>query len=155
MNINQLKQSAYLKKEDVGTGVIATITGLAEVNVAMEGKPPDMKWVLHFEEADKPMILNTTNAEIIAKILGSEETDNWTGKKIVLYNDPNITYQGKLVGGIRVRAPRIKGAAPAPAPAAGGFRTKPQNQAPPPAPPMPTDAGIDAGPDDPGDDVPF
>lgn len=74
-----------------------------------------MRWALHFRELDKPMILNSTNGQIIAKITGSEESDDWDGKQIVLYHDPNVSFGGKLVGGIRVRAP--KGAYKAPAPA--------------------------------------
>ncbi len=54
------------------------------------------------------MVLNNTNAQIIAMILKSEETDDWIGKQIVLYDDPNVSFGGKLVGGIRVRAPRVK-----------------------------------------------
>ncbi len=76
-----------------------------------------MKWCMAFNEVEKPMVLNSTNGQIIAAITGSEETDNWIGKKIVLYDDPNVSFGGKLVGGIRVRAPRGKAAtAPAPKP---------------------------------------
>jgi len=84
----------------------------------MENEPPEMKFALAFNECAKPLILNTTNVQVIAKILASEETDNWIGKQIVLYDDPNVSFGGRLVGGIRVRAPRVRGAAPAPAPAA-------------------------------------
>ncbi len=77
-----------------------------------------MKWALTFKDCAKPMILNATNSQIIAQILKSEETDDWLGKQIVLFDDPNVSFGGKLVGGIRVRAPRVKGTAPAkPAPA--------------------------------------
>jgi hypothetical protein len=116
MHINQLKDSKYLKKEDCGQGILVTIKGLSEENMAMEGQPPEMKWVLHFMENVKPMALNSTNAQLIAKITNSEETDNWPGHKIVLYEDPNISFGGKLVGGIRVRAPRNQPPKPAPLP---------------------------------------
>lgn len=52
------------------------------------------------------MVLNSTNGQIIAQITKSEDTDDWKGWKIVLYDDPNVSFGGKLVGGIRVRAPR-------------------------------------------------
>ncbi len=61
---------------------------------------------MHFQEVDKPCVLNSTNGQIIASITKSEDTDNWAGHKIVLYDDPNVSFGGKLVGGIRVRAPR-------------------------------------------------
>lgn len=111
MHISQLKNSNFLKKEDCESPVLVTISTVGQENVAKEGAPPDMKWAVHFDELDKPMILNSTNGQIIAKITGSEESDEWSGQQIVLYNDPNVSFQGKLIGGIRVRAPKSKGAA--------------------------------------------
>jgi hypothetical protein len=108
MNVNDLKTSKFLKKEDVGEGVLATISNLTQENVALDGAPADMKVTLHFKELDKPLVLNSTNGQIIAQITGVTEDieAGWIGKQIVLYTDPNITFQGKLVGGIRVRAPK-------------------------------------------------
>lgn len=108
MHINQLKDSKYLKKEDCEPPILVTIEGDAEqVNIAMEGQPEELKWAIHFrEEGLKPMILNSTNAELISRAVGSPQTEDWDGKQIVLYHDPNISFAGKLVGGIRVRAAR-------------------------------------------------
>jgi len=119
MNLGDLKTSKFLKKEDVGPGTLVTIHTVSEVNVAAEGAEPEMRAALHFDELEKPMILNSTNGQIIAKIAGSE-TDietSWRGVKVVLYNDPNVSYAGKLVGGIRARAPKA-GAISAPEAAA-------------------------------------
>lgn len=121
MNIKDLKDSKYLKKEDVGNGALFTISGGTMANVALEGQPKDERFCLHFEEVEKPLILNSTNALIMSAIFGSQETDDWIGQRVVLYSDPNISYQGKLVGGIRARAPRgqaaVKAAMAAPKPA--------------------------------------
>lgn len=109
MNIDELKKSTFLKRSDVanqGRGTPATIAKAEFMNVAKEGAPEELKRVLWFQELDKPMVMNSTNGEIIAKITGSRDDDHWTGHKVVLYDDPNISFQGKLVGGIRVRAPR-------------------------------------------------
>ncbi len=111
MHINQLKESNYLKKEDCDPAILVTIKGdLTQENLAMEGKPEEKKWLIHFEELEKPMVLNSTNAQLIAMAVGSENSEDWSGKQIVLYNDPNVSFQGKLVGGIRVRvrAPKSK-----------------------------------------------
>ena len=113
MHVRELKKSAFLKKEDCGGGIKVTISGVSQENVAGEGAPEDLKWCLHLTECEKPMVLNSTNGQIIAKIIGSEESDNWIGHKIVLYDDPNVSFGGKLVGGIRVRAPRHQAARPA------------------------------------------
>lgn len=105
-NISVLKTSNFIKKEDCDPPALVTIDRVMEENVAKEGAPPELKWCVHFKEIDKPMVLNSTNGQIIAKILGSEETNDWTGHKIVIYHDPSVSFGGKLVGGIRCRAPR-------------------------------------------------
>lgn len=124
-NIHDLKKSSFLTKMDVTPPILVTIRGYEQVNVAKEGAPPDEKYALNFNECEKPMVLNSTNGQIIASITGSEDFSDWIGKQIVLYNDPNISFGGKLTGGIRARAPRNQPkpapasvAAPAPAPAA-------------------------------------
>ena len=108
MRIGEMKESKYIKKEDVGQGKLVTIADLQQQNVAMEDQPPEMKWIIHFHEFSKGMVLNWTNVQLIAKALGTEETDEWKGKKIVLFEDANVSFGGKLTGGIRVRAARLK-----------------------------------------------
>jgi len=100
-------ESKFLKKEDVGggRGMLVTISAVKQANVAMQGADPEMKWTLLFEELDKPMVLNSTNIHMCAKACDSDDTDDWAGKKVVVYEDPNVSFGGKLVGGIRVRAP--------------------------------------------------
>jgi hypothetical protein len=106
-DITALKKSTFVTKSDLGqNGSLFTIISCEQVNTAKEGAPPEMKWALNFEEIDKPFILNSTNAQIIAQFTGASNTDNWTGKKVVLFFDPSVSYAGKLVGGIRARAPR-------------------------------------------------
>jgi len=113
MRIGEMKESKYLKKEDVGNGILVTIKSLEKTNVAGDNQDPDEKYVMHFKEMPKGMVLNWTNIQLIAHALGSEETNDWIGKKIVLYEDPNVSFGGKLVGGIRCRAPKqAKQAAP-------------------------------------------
>lgn len=102
--ISEMRESKFLKKEDVGRGALVTIASCQQHNVAMEGASPEQKWTLSFQELDKPLVLNSTNIQLCAQICGSEDTDHWIGKRVVLYTDPNVSYQGKLIGGIRVRA---------------------------------------------------
>ena len=119
MKVSELKSSKFLKKDDVGNGVLVTIAGVEQVNVAKEGAPEELKWCMHFNELDKPLVLNSTNGQIIEQITGKDDSDDWAGAKIVLYNDPNVSFGGKLTGGIRVRAPKVKPTAkakPAPEP---------------------------------------
>lgn len=112
--IHEMLTSNFLKKEDVGTGVLLTVEGCIQKNVAKEGADPEMKWCLTFSDCDKPMVLNSTNIQLCKNIFDSDDTDHWVGKKVVLYTDPNVSFGGKLVGGIRVRKPKSSAvAAPA------------------------------------------
>lgn len=132
-DISQMAESKFLKRADVGAGKLLTIESCTQTNVAKQGEAPEMKWCLNFNEVDKPMVLNRVNSELVAMITGERNSDNWGGFKVVAYDDPSISYGGKLVGGIRIRAPR--GAAA---------------QKPPPA--KPPQAEIPA---EDGDDIPF
>lgn len=149
MHISSLKQSKFLTRGDVGTGILVTIREIFQENVAKEGAPEELRWCLSFDEAEKPMVLNATNGQIIASIVKSEETDTWPGHKIVLYDDPNVSFGGKLVGGIRVRAPRGQAAKTAPAPVHGMLGKPATRSGPAPATPQPESAE----PED--DSVPF
>lgn len=115
MKTHEMKESKFLKKEDVGSGMLLTITGIEQRNVAMPGADPEMKWCMSFQEFEKPMVLNFTNIQLAEKALGSDDTDHWIGKKIVAFDDPNVSYGGKITGGIRLRAVRGKAAQTNPA----------------------------------------
>lgn len=119
MKAGQMIESNYLKKEDIGDECEVTIVGVKQGNVAREDQEPDMKWLIKFEEFQKPMVLNSTNIQLLVKATGTDETNEWKGRTIVLYVDDNVSFGGKLVGGIRVRVPR-KAASPK-IPSGGGF----------------------------------
>ena len=107
MHISKMTESKYLKQEDVGEeGKLVTIESLKRTNVAREDDEPEFKYVMHFRETPKPLVMNATNIQLCARACGSDETDEWVGKRIVLYADPNVSYAGKLVGGIRIRQPK-------------------------------------------------
>jgi hypothetical protein len=114
--IGEMLESKFLKKEDVGEGVLWTVTGVTQKNVAMQGADAEMKWCLTFVESDKPLVLNSTNIQLCAQAFGSDDTDEWITKKIVLYTDHNVSYGGKIVGGIRVRRQKMPVGKPKPAP---------------------------------------
>lgn len=113
-NINSMKASKFLKRDDVGRGMLATIRHVTQENIAKEGAPEELKWCAHFDESDKPLVLNWTNLQLIARIAKDENSDNWAGTQIVLFDDPNVSFGGKIVGGIRVREPKPGAAKPAP-----------------------------------------
>ena len=49
-----------------------------------------------------PWLLNRTNIKRLQKLYG-DNTDDWLGKAITLYFDPDIEFMGETVGGLRVR----------------------------------------------------
>jgi len=106
--LGDFKNSKFLKKEDVGAGVLVTINRVTQENIAIEGAEPEHKIAIYFDELDKPLICHSTNAQLIAQVTGQSENVEtaWVGAKIVLYTDPNVSFQGKLTGGIRIRAPK-------------------------------------------------
>jgi hypothetical protein len=106
-------KSKYLAKSDVGDdGVILTIRGFKEE--VIEGDDGDeKKIVMYFREADfKPMILNRTNAALLAGATGVGTAGESKGKQIVVHNDPSISFGGKVTGGLRIK--KIPGPARAP-----------------------------------------
>jgi len=113
---SDMRESKFLKQTDVGRGVLGTIQKCLQMNVNKEGADPELKWCLVFSEIEKPLVLNATNIQLCEKICGSDDTDDWVGKRVVLYTDPNVSYQGKLIGGIRIRAPKPNAVAPPPPP---------------------------------------
>ena len=103
-NINTMSESKYLKQSDLDGEVIVTVVKVGQRNIAKEGDPAQLKWLIRFEEFQKPMVLNATNRKRLAKACRSDETDDWTGKKAILYVDPDVEYAGEVVGGLRVKA---------------------------------------------------
>ena len=148
MLVGEMKISKYLKREEFKTPQLVTIAGdVFQENMARDDEPEKLKYCLRFAELEKPLALNVINQEIIGEIAGPE-TSLWDGVKVVLYDDPNVMYAGKRVGGIRVRAPRNQ-PKPVAAPAHGAMG-KPTARASAPAPVMePSDNdGANVEPDD-------
>jgi hypothetical protein len=152
MNVNQLKESRFLTRHDCGKGILVTIQGdVFQENMAKDGEEPDLKWCIKFEGYAKPMTLNLVNQQTIGEICG-EETTEWNGKKIVLFDEPSVMMGPKKVGGIRIRAPRIQKPATVAAPTHGAMG-KPVSRPAPTLPPA--EADNDGGNVEPESDTPF
>lgn len=85
MNVNDLFPSKYLKAHDLG-GKVFTLT-IRDVTLedVGHGAEQERKLTLAFEKATKMMLLNRTNAMIIASLYGPE-TDAWLGKAVTVYS---------------------------------------------------------------------
>lgn len=107
--------SKYLSKDDVGEdGLILTIKGFRYEEVKGDDGNEE-KMVMHFVEDVKPMILNRTNAQLIAVCTGAKVAGDARGKQLVVYNDPTVSFGGKITGGLRLKklAGQPRAAAPA------------------------------------------
>lgn len=147
MNINESFPSSWLKASDLqGREVSLTISHVVAEDISGDHKP-----VMYFQSTDRGLVLNKTNSYRIAADYG-QETDNWRGKPIVLYSE-KVTFQGRMVDGIRVRVPQQGAAAggspfPAPANSQGQDDRQFQSQQPPEQPPEQPPVDINS-------DIPF
>lgn len=69
-----------------------------------QGQQAQLKLVVEFDELSKALICNKTNATTIAKVLASDDTDDWPGQRIVLYVNDGVQFGGETVSAIRVRS---------------------------------------------------
>lgn len=110
MNLNDMSfdqlvptDSKYLKKEDVGDdGVILTIKSFDREMVKGDNGDEE-KLIMYFVENYNPMVINRTNAQLLAVATGAKNAGEAVGKEIIVYNDPTISFGGKVTGGIRIK----------------------------------------------------
>jgi hypothetical protein len=120
MKLNQMLKSKYLRKDDIEDDTPATIKKLSLED--MPGDSGDQRWVLSLRGLDKGMVLNATTLRMLAKAFG-DESDDWIGKRVCIYVDPNVSFKGQVVGGLRLRPIGPKKSTPlvTPSPAAEEF----------------------------------
>lgn len=100
MNTNDVFPSMYLKAADLPEEGSQAFT-IESVEVEEIGMNKDKKPVISFSDSDKTFVCNKTNWGTITKLFGTDESDNWTGKKINLYR-AEVEFGGEMVEAIRV-----------------------------------------------------
>lgn len=135
MDINAAFPSKYVRACDLqGQDRTLAISSVVMDDVGDHEPKP----VVYFNGTDKGLVLNKTNANVIAGLYGPN-TDGWIGQRITLF--PTQTdFQGKQVECIRVRMQKPQVA------------QQQQAAAPPPPPPDNPPSGV---PHDDGGDIPF
>lgn len=108
--VSEMIQSKFLRKEDFDEDRVLTIKTVKLED--MPGDSGDQKWVLYFREEAKGMALNVTTIRVLENAFG-DDSDKWIGKKVKVYVDPNVSFGGKVVGGLRLLPPRKQAEAPA------------------------------------------
>lgn len=94
----------FLKAADIK--VPQTITVAAVEASEFPGKEPEdekeRKLVLFYDEGPQGIVLNAVNLRTLIDLFGTEETDEWAGKRVQIFNDLSVSYRGSR-GGIRFR----------------------------------------------------
>jgi hypothetical protein len=137
--LNQFYGSKFLSAVDVGNRKIPTnIESVGKVDLRNGDGTKRVRFVLRLGGIDKPMVLNVTNVNALIEKLGRNPA-SWKGASVGIYVDPNVTYGGKRVAGLRLR---VLGPVSAAKPVASPMS---------PEPPQHDNAGIE----DMSDSIPF
>jgi hypothetical protein len=111
VNINNVFTSDYLRAADLEEKPhLVTIKDVGMVTM----QDNTQKLLVTFNEFDRGLLLNKTNAYNLSEYLGPD-TDAWVGHQTVLFT-AWVDFQGKSVEAIRVRKPKPQAAKPAAAP---------------------------------------
>lgn len=103
---NPLYLGAYSIED--GQDLVLTIkTVTQEVVMGADGKKEDCT-VCYFSDAEKPMILNSTNCKVISKLANTPYIEKWTGLRIQIGVE-KVKAFGDVVEALRVRkfAPKV------------------------------------------------
>jgi hypothetical protein len=106
MKASECYPSKFLRVGDLGG--MARLLSISSVRVESVIEGDDPKPILSFVGVLQDFVANKTNWTTLMSFL-PDDTDGWTGKQVVLY--PTETpFGGKVVGCIRVRAPKLAAA---------------------------------------------
>lgn len=111
MKMSQAFPSKYLKAGDLGDEdhpVVIDRVVMEEINSqngATERKP-----CMYFQNRQKGLVLNLTNANTISDAYG-DDSDDWIGQKVILFSTMT-DFKGRMVEAIRVKVPKKAAAAP-------------------------------------------
>ena len=98
----------FLRSDDIfgvqkEFGIVAEITDFTEADVSRQDDPEsEVKPVIHFDGDLKPMVLNTTNLNMVLALFKTDDESQIIGQKIGIYVDDRVAYAGKLVKGLRL-----------------------------------------------------
>lgn len=112
--------SKYISAADLqGRDVPAKITHITSEEIG--GKS---KFICYFAGKKKGLVLNKTNWNSIVRISGQDDTDDWTGVDVCLF-EAMVDFQGDIVPAVRVKAPPKRTSV-----AGGTISTAPQRMTP-------------------------
>lgn len=95
----------FMSSEDMEDGqeVTLTVTGCTkEVAVNPKTKEEKPLFALHFEETDRMLAMNVTNAKAIQRMTGTPRVEKWPGLKVTVYKDEVFAF-GEMKSCLRVK----------------------------------------------------
>ena len=103
MKMEDAFPSKFLAKGDLDqkNDTIVTVTGGSYEEVGQDKERLPCIWLKEF---DKGLIVNKTNMGRMFNAHKVTDTDELKGKQLALYVDHEVSFQGKTVSAIRVRA---------------------------------------------------
>lgn len=104
MRVGEMFPKRYAAGEDLqGRALTLTIQTVRKERMRPgSGQPEIEKYVVYFVDARKGVVLSRTLAQQIAAAVGSDDTDDWPGKKITIFPEP-MSVAGRNVVAIRAR----------------------------------------------------
>lgn len=101
-SVNELFKGKFLNAKDLDDeDMIVTIKRIVEEEVG-QGDQKEDKWIVYFKGMEKGLVLNKTNANTLASLLG-DETDDWIGKQVTLCV-MDVEFKGKMMPGLRFKS---------------------------------------------------
>lgn len=105
--VHEMFPAKFLSQSDLAHDTVVTIDTVEQMDVSGGLSEPKFEWVVRFHDDVKPMLLSFPLALILANVLGTDNAADWTGRRLVLYWDPNVYFAGRLAGAIRARVPLL------------------------------------------------
>lgn len=94
-------KGSFLKADDIKGHRVAVVIESVSMEEVGQGEDKSQKPVLHFMGKEKGLVLNKTNWARIADFLGSDDSDDWESRGIILGVE-RVDFQGRRVDAIRV-----------------------------------------------------
>lgn len=104
-------ESAVIRYADIGTrSATVRIVKVEAGEIIGAGAKTSKRPMIYIEGKAKPIAGNSSICKAIQGMYGSTVED-WVGKLITIYGDPDVMFGGEKVGGIRVKPMVPKAAA--------------------------------------------
>ncbi len=122
-NVSQMAESPWLKGEDLkGRTVTVTIAGASVEPMKQADGKTENKVVVSFVGKQKKLICNITQVRAMIQATGSDDTDFWAGKQVML--SPGVSSNGKPTV-VVLPPPTVEGFVSAPVAAQPGAMAQP------------------------------